>query len=66
MGHPSAAPRVRNAGVVYPPLSLVSDMKIMGYLVALPCTIAAFGKTSTKYVVYLLILAALHEDILED
>ena len=48
MSHPSTAPCVRDAGVVYPSLNLVSEMENMGYLIALPCTVAAFGNLSTK------------------
>ena len=65
MSHPSAAPRVWDAGVVYPSLNLVSDVEITGYFVALPCIIAIFGNMSTKCMIYLLFLAALHEDNLE-
>ena len=62
MSHPSTAPSVRDA---YPSLNLVSDVEIMGYFVALSSTIATFGNMSTKNIIYLLFLAALHEDILE-
>ena len=48
MSRPSAAPRVRDAGVVYPSLNLVSDGEIIGDSAALPCTLAACGKMSTK------------------
>ena len=65
MSHASTAPRVRDAGVVYPSLNLVSDVEIIGYFVALRCTVATFGEMSTRYMVHLLFLAALHEDILE-
>ena len=47
------------------PLILFPNVEIMDYLAALPCTVATFENISTKYMVYLFFLAALHEDILE-